>query len=118
MAVKGQTDLLLNTLEPKIRGPIQQAFQYVLDNLRIGTGNRAENFQWYPFTSTTASVANTEFSVEHGLNQIPTKLIPFVDVSGVNSQMVTLTVSRAADARRVYLKSPSTSAVFSFLLEV
>jgi hypothetical protein len=118
MATIGYIDILLNTLEPTVKGPIKSAFDYLLSNWRLGDGVRAENAQWYKFESTTASVANTEFSIHHGLNQKPSKLIPILDLNTVGSQLVPLVASRAPDAQRVYLKSSSTSAVFTCLLEV
>ena len=93
------------------------AFDHVIDTFRLGTATKAANASWYRFSSTTASVADTEFSIEHGLNQIPTQVIPILDVSQVNSMMPVLTVTRAADERRIYLSSPSTSAVFTVMLE-
>ena len=121
MADKGQVDLYLNTLPPDIRGPVGQAIKYVLDNMRLGQpdeGKRAQNLQWYLRTSTTATVANMEFSFAHGLSQVPTAVYPVLFLSEVGSQTVPLTVSRAADANRVYLKSSSTGAVFSVWVEV
>ena len=117
MAVKGYVTALLNALTPDVRYPVQKSFDYLLDNWRLGTGARAENAQWYQVTSTTATVANTEFSIAHGLGVTPKWLIPVLDVTAVNAQTVPLQVSRAADAQRVYLKSSSTGAVFTAYLE-
>lgn len=89
-----------------------------MDNWRLGTGARATNAQWYRLTGTTAAIANTEFSIKHGLDSIPTQLIPVLDLSVVNSQMVPLTTSRAADADRVYLKSSVVSATFTVMAEI
>lgn len=118
MATKGGIDLFINALPTEIRYPLQQAFGYVMDNWRLGTGTRAENAQWYPFSVTTPAVANTEFSILHKIGVAPTWIIPVVDVSAVGSQLVPLQISKAADSQRVYLKSSSTSAVFTVLLEV
>lgn len=107
----------LNTLPTEQRTPIRAAFYYLMDNWRFGTAARAENAQLYRLTSTTASVANTEFSIAHGLGTAPTQLIQVLDLSKVNSQFVPLQVSRAADASRIYLQSTSTSAVFTVLAE-
>lgn len=117
MADKGYVDNLLNALDDQIRYPIRSAIWYLMDNWRLGTGTRAKNAQLYRYTSTTASVANTEFSVTHGLPAAPATLIPILDLTTVGAQLVPLTVSRAPDASRVYLKSSSTSAVVTFFLE-
>lgn len=118
MASKGYVDSLLNRLDPEIKQTLQPAFHHVMDTWQIGSGTKAANAQWYRFTSTTASDANAEFSIEHGLDQIPVQVFPVLDLSQVNSVMPTLTVTRAPDARRVYLSSPSTGVVFSILMEL
>jgi hypothetical protein len=118
MASKGYVQSLLNGLPSEIKVLLQPAFDHVLDTWKLGTATKAANASWYKFSVTTSSVANTEFSFRHGLNQIPTYLVPVVDLASVNSQLVPLTVSRAADDQRVYLKSASTSAVMNIYLEI
>lgn len=118
MATKGYIDQLLNALPTDLRYPLRSAFYYVMDNWRVGDGRRAENAQWYAMESTTASVANTEFSILHGMGAAPGRFIPVVRLNEVGNQLVTLTVTRAADAQRLYFSSPSTSAVFSGFLEI
>jgi hypothetical protein len=118
MANKGNIDRLINALPADLRYPLQSAFYDVLDNFRWGTSPKSENGRWFRFTSTSAATANTEFTVAHGLNAAPTQLIQLLDLSLVNSQLIPLSVSRAADSQRIYLKSPSTSAVFTLLAEV
>ena len=117
MASKGYLQALLNKLPAEERTPIMQAFEHTLDTFRLGGNQKCLNFAWYSYSSTTAAVASQEFSVEHGQGLVPTKLIPYLDLSQVGSQVVDLVNSRAPDTRRVYLKSPSTGVVFSFLLE-
>ncbi len=117
MADKGYITTQINTLPEEIRYALRNAFWYLMDNWKVGTGPRATNAQWYRATSTTASVADTEFSFRHSLPSAPSQLFPVLDLSQANSQLVPLKVTRAADAERVYLSSPSTSAVFSMLLE-
>jgi hypothetical protein len=118
VATKGALDIYINALPEQIRYPIRSALYYLSDNWRLGDGARAENAQWYPIESTTASVANTEFSVKHDIGAIPARFIPVMRLSESGNQMVPLTVSRAADATYCYFKSSSTSAVFSGFLEV
>lgn len=115
---KGYVATLLNTLPADIKGPITQAFDYVQDSWRLGDGARATNAQLYKFTSTTAATANEEFSIRHGLGQLPSKVIPVLDLNQVGSQVVPLVVSRAPDEQRVYLKSSSTGAVFQIYVEI
>jgi hypothetical protein len=58
-----------------------------------------------------------EFSVRHGLGAAPHTLIPVVDLTQEGATLVPLTVSKAADAERIYLKSSSTGAVITFFVE-
>ena len=101
-----------------MRYPIRNAFWYLMDNWKIGTGGRAINAQLYRISGTTAAIANTEFSIKHGQDGSPVQLIPILDLSAVNAQLVPLTTSRAADAERVYLKSSVASAPFNALVEL
>jgi hypothetical protein len=117
VANKGYVDSLINGLPTEMRNPVGSAIKYLMDNWRVGTGTRAANAQWYRVTATTASVANTEFAVKHGLSSPPAQLFPVLDLAQINSQLVPLTVSRAPDATYLYLKSSSTSAPFSMLVE-
>lgn len=113
IADKGAIDLELNTLDPAIRGPVSRAFHALMDGWRLGEpgeGKRGINAQWYQRTFTTPANANTEFTIAHGLAAIPVAIYPVLFLDQVNSQMVPLTVSRAADVNRIYLKSSSTGA--------
>ena len=119
MANSGYIDSLLGSLPREQKGAISAAFTYVLKNLSFGVvehQKQAGNFQAYYLTSTTPAVANTEFSIAHGLGAAPNVLIPVAALNVVNSQIVPLTIARAADDNRVYLKSSSTSAVFAVLV--
>lgn len=114
---KGYVATLLNALDADVKRVLVPAFDYVQDSWKLGTNPRAINAQWYRLESTTASVANEEFSVKHGLGVAPHTLIPVLDLSAQGAQLVPLTVSRASDAERIYLKSSSTGAVFTFFVE-
>jgi hypothetical protein len=119
LANKGYTDQILNTLPTETRGPVTRAFQYVLDNLRFGLQSdrtRAENMQGYRLDATTHVDANTEFSVSHGLGQAPSLVLPIL-ILDVGNSFVPLTVTRAADASRIYLRSSSTGAPISLYVE-
>ncbi len=120
MADKGSIDLALNTLDPAIRKPIANAIKDLADNWRLGEpdeGRRATNAQWYLRSATTPASSNTEFTIAHGLGAAPIAIYPALFLDQVNSQIVPLKVTRAADASRVYLSSPSTSAVFFCWIE-
>lgn len=117
MASKGRIDVALNALPTEYRVPLRDAFYHLLDDWRLGDGDKAENARWYAVESTTSSVANTEFAVAHGMESAPGRFIPVLRLNEVGDQVVPLVVSRAADAQYVYFKSSSTSAVFSGYFE-
>ena len=77
---------------------------------------KAENFNGFTLVSTTAG-STGEFSILHGLGRAPFRAMPSLNLNSSGMQMVTLEVTRPADAQRLYLKSPSTGAVFSLYIE-
>jgi hypothetical protein len=77
---------------------------------------RATNHRSFFEVSTTAT-STGEFSIRHGLPTAPTLAIPVLDVGQPGAQLVPLEVTRAADGQRVYLKSATTSARITLLLE-
>lgn len=120
MATPGYIESLVGGLEPPLRAALIRIFDYVLRNLRLGpvtNSVRSENLAAYYFTTTTPAVANTEFSIAHGLGRVPYVLIPVAGLDAVNSAIVPLVVTRAADASRIYLSSSSTSAAIAILVE-
>lgn len=117
MAAPGYIAQILNALDPDVRRILTQAFDYVMRESSLGANTKAENFSWFKVTGTTHGTANTEFSVLHGMDHAPSKLIPVVALDAVGSQLVPLSVARAADVKRIYLKSTSTGAIFTVYLE-
>lgn len=103
------------------RKALQLAFEYVLTNLRFGqpdSTERAENLQLYYFDATTPAVANTEFSIAHGLASAPYNMLQVLPVGVVGKQIVPLRVTRAADGNRIYLSSSVASAAITVAIEV
>lgn len=120
MADASYVKSIVGGLEANVKKAISEAFTYVLGNLRFGAvehQTRATNFQAYWLTGTTSSNASQEFSIAHGLGRIPNVAFPVLPLDQVGSQSVTLQISRASDAQRVYLKSASTSVAFALLVE-
>ena len=117
MASLGYVTALINGLEAAVVTRLEKVFAHTLTTYRLGTDTKAANFSWYRVQSTTAATANEEFSIAHGLEAIPTHLIPVLDLSVVNSETPKLINSKAPDRQRVYLKSDSTSTVFVAYLE-
>lgn len=96
-----------------------QVFTHVLQSISFGEPEhqmKSANFNAYFQTSTTPAVANTEFSIAHGLATAPRVAIPVMDLSQPGSAFVPLTVTRSADSKRVYFRSTSTSAVVTVLV--
>lgn len=120
MASLGYIESLLAGLPADQKRNLRWAFQHVLQDFRLGrpeADSRAENVQAYYFAGTTHATPNTEFSLEHGLGRAPYLLVPVLSLQDVNAQIVPLTVTRAADSRRIYLSSSVASAPFTVLVE-
>ena len=117
MADKGFISAILNSLDASVRKPLYQAFEHTLDSFKLGGNTKALNFAWYRVEGTTAATVWGEFSIEHGLGRAPSKLIPVMDLTAINSRLVNLQVTRAPDASRLYLASDSTSAAFVAFVE-
>ena len=120
MANPAYIEALTGGLPPEHKLAWKRCMDYVLRNLRFGPvvhQDRTENHQAYYLCSTTPATANQEFSIAHGLARTPYVLLPVLGLDVVNSQIVPLQVSRAADEYRVYLKSSSTSAVIAVMVE-
>lgn len=118
MASMGYVESSFGSVEEKVKKAAVEAFRYVLGNLSFGAvehQTRATNFQAYWLTATTPAVADTEFSIAHGLSAAPNFVMPVAPLNAVGSMIVPLTVSRAADGNRIYLKSSSTSAPIALL---
>lgn len=110
----------LGGVDSTLKRSLIDVFRYVLGNLRFGrptNQTRAENVQAYYLTGITHAVADTEFSIAHGLGSAPYVLVPVLDLQAVNAAIVPLTVTRAADASRIYLKSSVAGATFTILAE-
>lgn len=119
MADIGGVKSFLGSLDKDTKLAMEQVFTYVLNNLSLGTvehQTRATNLQAYYLLSTTPSVANAEFSISHGLGGTPSVLVPVLPLNQIGAQIIPLRVSRAADDKRVYLTSSSTSAAIAVLV--
>lgn len=120
MSSLGGLEALLGGLDDNTKRALTEVLRALVPNLRGGPVDhqvKLENFQRYYVNSTTASSSNTEFSVVHGMGRAPYAMRAVLPLDAVGSRLVPLTVSRAADAVRVYLTSPSTSAPFTLELE-
>ena len=119
MADIGTIDADLGSLDRETKKGLLSAFRYVLKNLSFGSPDEraAKNFRMSWLSATTSSVANTEFSVAHGMESTPMYVLPALPLNEVGARIVPLEVTRAADGKRIYLKSSSTSAPIKLLVE-
>ena len=120
MATSGFVDALLGSLPADIKKAMTEAFRYVLPNGRFGPVShqaKTENFQAYYVQGVTSSVANTEFSIVHGMGRAPYVAIPVLPLDYIGVTFVGLTVTRIADSQRLYLRSASTSATVTLYVE-
>lgn len=118
MADIGAVKTELAAFDGAQKSGLLSAFTYILSNWSFSASDRgkAGNNLLYYIDGTTSSNANQEFSIAHGMEGTPSVLIPVMKLNQVNSQVVSLSVSRAADGKRVYLKSPSTSAAITVMV--
>lgn len=121
MAELGSIELKLGSLKDEgLKGVLLSIFRTLVKDVRFGRavdGDPSQNFGGGFFVGTTHAVANTEFSIVHTLGRIPYLIVPVLPLSVVNAKIPRLTVTKAADANRVYLSSPDTSAAFYIYLE-
>jgi hypothetical protein len=120
MARTSYITALLAGMESDQKKALKSAFDYVLDNLRWGRPDhkkRSENGQQYYYEAITASVADTEFSIEHGLAVPPYLLVPILALDAPGCEFVPLLVTRQADNERIYLSSPIANAVIRVMVE-
>lgn len=120
MANSGYVLGKLRGLPDNVKNALTDIFTYVLPDIRVGLPGhqkKAENLAWIQLDGVTSTTANQEFSIAHGLAMAPRVLFPCLDLTSSGTQMPALTCSRAADARRVYLRSATTSAAFTIFVE-
>lgn len=120
MADFGNISTMLNSLDDSIKRVFVQVFQYLLKDIRFGRavhGDPSQNFGGGFFSATTSAIADTEFSIVHTFGRKPYLVTQVLPLDQVGAKMVRLTVSRAADASRVYFKSPDVSAPIFLYIE-
>lgn len=111
---------LLNRLPAEYRAALLQAFEEAVKQARLGrptTGKAAENFAGGFVEFTTHATPNTEASALHKRDVAPYLIVPVLDPQTVGSRLVDLQVSKAADDKRIYLKSTIASATVLLYVE-
>lgn len=121
MANSSTAETALNGIQDLTTQRVLKAvFKSILSDIRFGratVGRAAMNMSGGYFSGTTPAVANQEFAIAHNFGSPPYLLLPVLPLDQVGASMVRLTLSRAADASNVYLKSPETGQTVFFYLE-
>jgi hypothetical protein len=120
MAAIGGLLAIIGGLETQTKKVMTELINAAFPNLRGGPvehQTKLENFQRYYVNSTTNSTANDEFTVVHGMGRAPYALRQVLPLDQIGAKEVRLEVTRAADAVRIYLKSPEASAPITLELE-
>ena len=121
MSTPGYVESLLGGLEANAKRALLEVFRYVLPNGRFGPvehQTKSENFQGY-YVSSTSGASTGEFSIVHGMGRAPYVVLPVLPLDVVGARTIPLTVTRAADGQRLYLKTEAgyTDAPISLYLE-
>ena len=121
MAAFGNVETKLAGIADRaLRSILTSVFEYILKDVRFGRagdGDSSQNFGGGFFYGTTDGVANTEFTLEHSFGRVPYLAFQVIPLNTANVKIVRLTNSKAADANRLYLKSPDTGADFVLYIE-
>lgn len=104
------------------RPTFTRIFTNILKEMRFGhpVGEQPDacvNFGGGFFHGTTPATPGDEFSITHGFGRVPYLAIPLLLLDTVGSSVVPLTVSRAADDKRVYFTATIASAPISVYIE-
>lgn len=112
----------INGLPTEQRKLFTSIFTDVVKNTRFGhpTGDARDpcvNFAGGFFHAVTPANAGDEFTIAHGFGRTPYLAIPVLLLDTVGSSTVSLTVSRAADANRMYFTSTEENVPVSLYAE-
>lgn len=120
MASLGYIDSLLSGLDQNTRRIVAKALEHIVQNLKFGVpteATRTRNFGMGYLTATTPSVPDREFAVPHTIGSRPYLCIPVLPVGETGAKVVSLTVTRPADERYIYLSSPEVDTDIWLLVE-
>lgn len=120
MSDLGYIERELKSLPANLQPALQRIFQAIVKEGRFGHPADLEpmqNFSGHWYESETPSIAGTEFTVAHQFGRSPYLLVPVLALDVVGSRIVPLEVTRAADEKRIYLKSTIADAPILFGLE-
>lgn len=124
MATSSYAKSLMSSLPTEMKLAMHKLAEYIFDRSLVfgpvdpqDATSPTTNFGGRYVKVTTSTAASQEFSVQHGLGRIPNVFWMVGNPRSVNSQLLPLTVSKAADANRLYFTSASTSVVCFLYVE-
>lgn len=112
----------LSGLDAATKKAFTALFTELVPDIRFGhpTGelrDPAKNIGGGFVRGTTSAIANQEFTVAHRFDRVPYLAWPVLPLDQVGSQIPPLTVTRAADDKRLYFSSSETDVPFSLFVE-
>lgn len=122
MADLGFVESELKSLPVDLRPALLRIFRAVLRDIRFGhpTGDTSDpmvNMAGGFFHGTTPATPGEQFTITHGFGRVPYLAVPVLRLDSVGSSIVSVTVARAADDKRIYLTSTEASVPFSLAIE-
>lgn len=122
MADLGFIESEIKSLPVELRPTFLRIFRALLKDIRFGhpIGDQPDpmvNMAGGFFHGTTPSTPGEEFSIAHGFGRTPYLALPVLRLDAVGSSVVSLTVARVADDKRIFLTSTVASAPFSLAVE-
>lgn len=114
MAAIGYLESLLNTLPAEIRRVFTAFTREAFTGLRFGApaadAVACENLGGHLVPYTTSTVVNREVAVAHKLGRVPRLALLALALDTVNATTPVITITRAADATYLFIKSATTTA--------
>lgn len=120
MANQGFIETLLAVFGTRERLSLTKAFEEVTKFTRLGapdSGGKSDNLAGGFFESTTSTTAGQEVAIPHTLGSAPFLLMPVLPLQSSGTHLVSLTVTRPADASYIYLSSSDTGKTHRFYVE-
>lgn len=122
MADLGFIETEIKSLPVEMRPTFLRIFRAFLKDIRYGhpTGDQPDptlNMGGGFFHGTTPATPGDEFTIAHGFGRVPYLAVPILRLDSIGSSVVSLTVSRDADDKRVYFTSTEASTPISVFIE-
>lgn len=122
MSDLGFIEAEIKSLPETMRATMQRIFRAILRDIRFGhpSGDSRDpclNMGAAFLHGTTPTTPGEEFSIAHSFGRTPYLAMPAVRLDSVGSSIVPVTVSRAADDKRIYLTSTIGNAPVTLIVE-